>query len=203
MGSKAKILSAAAGYDQIAGQYDKKQKYLDSFEKGRLLPLLGRVAGKEILDIGAGTGRLAIQLARAGAMVTALDVSSSMLDKLKQKAPSKIKLVVGDAENLPFADNSFDLMVAAFLIVHLKDPRYFLDQAYRALKDGGRLLLTNINQKRPPLVDGQGGSVKIESFYHRPEKIKEMLTDLAFRIVDEIFIKEGEIWINQIVLAEK
>lgn len=203
MGSKAKILSAAAGYDQIAGQYDKKQKYLDSFEKGRLLPLLGRVAGKEILDIGAGTGRLAIQLAKAGALVTALDVSSSMLDKLKQKALGKIKLVVGDAENLPFADNSFDLVVAAFLIVHLKDPRYFLDQAYRALKDGGRLLLTNVNQKRPPLVAGHGGPVKIESYYHRPEKIREMLTGLAFRIVDEIFIREGEIWVNQIVLVEK
>lgn len=203
MGLKAKILPAADGYNQIAGQYDKKQRYLDSFEKGRLLPLLGEVADKQILDAGAGTGRLAVQLAKAGAIVTALDVSALMLAKLEPKAPGRIKLVVGDAEDLELADNSFDIIVAAFLLVHLKDPRLFLAQAYRVLKDGGRLLLTNINQKRPPLVAGQDGSVKIESYYHRPEKIREMLTDLAFRIVDEVIIKEGEIWINQIVLVEK
>jgi len=200
---KAKVLPAAAGYNQVAGQYDKKQKYLDSFEKGRLLPLLGEVADKQILDVGAGTGRLAVQLAKAGAIVTALDVSALMLTRLEPKAPGRIKLVVGDAASLEFTNESFDLVVAAFLLVHLKDPRLFFTQAYRVLKDGGRLLLTNINQKRPPLVAGSGGPVMIESYYHRPEKIREMLTDLAFRVVDEIFIKEGEVWINQIVLAEK
>jgi len=216
MSRKTKLLSSEAGYNLAADFYDENENYLNSFEQGELIPLLGALADKKILDVGAGTGRLSLSLANRGASVTALDVSPKMLELLKRKlqrrvsndgtrrdfVKSKIQTVVGDAESLPFEKNTFDIVTAAFLIVHLKDPRRFFDEVYRVLKDGGVFVVTNINQKDPPLVKTKEGEIIIESFYHRPEKIREILESLAFS-VEEVFIKEKDVWVNQIVVARK
>lgn len=202
MKAKIKILPSDQGYDLVAKNYDKKEKYLNSFEQNKVLPLLGDVVGKKILDAGAGTGRLAVELARQGAFVTALDISGEMLKVLAGKS-KYIALAVGDVEDMPFEKNTFDWVVSAFVIVHLKDPTRFFDEVYRVLKDGGKFLVTNINQKEPPEVETLEGVIKIESYYHRPEKIKEILESLAFKIEKEIITKEGENWVAQIIVAIK
>ncbi|MCX6780475.1 MAG: class I SAM-dependent methyltransferase, partial [Candidatus Magasanikbacteria bacterium] len=107
--SKIKILKSAPGYDLAASNYDKKEKYLNSFEQNKFLPILGDLKDKKVLDVGAGTGRLSILLSKAGAAVTALDVSDEMLKVLKNK-DEKIETIVGDAESLPFEDSSFDIV---------------------------------------------------------------------------------------------
>lgn len=200
--AKIKILTSATGYDLAASNYDKKEGYLDSFEKGEVIKMLGDIKGKKVLDVGAGTGRLSLDLLSAGATVTAVDVSEEMLKLLKRKN-ARIETVVGDAENLPFSNNTFDIVTAAFLVVHLKDPSKFFDEVYRVLKSGGKFLVTNINQKEPPEVQTKEGIIKIESFYHRPESIKEELEKLAFDIEHEEFVKENGLWVNQIILASK
>ncbi len=202
MSKKIKVFSSDQGYDLAAEFYDQKEKYLNSFEQNKILPLLGDVKNKKVLDIGAGTGRLSLQLAKGGAQVMALDVSEKMLELVKRKN-HKVQTTVADAENLPFENNSFDVVTAAFLIVHLKDPARFFDEVYRILKDGGKFVVTNINQKDPPEVKTKEGNIIIESFYHRPEKIKEILESLAFQVEQEIFVKENEIWVNQILLVRK
>ena len=202
MSKKTKVLSSEVGYNLAVDVYDENENYLNSFEQGEFIPLLGALADKKILDVGAGTGRLSLPMANRGAQVTALDVSSKMLELVKKKN-SKIITVVGDAESLPFEKEAFDIVTAAFLIVHLKDPTRFFDEAYRVLKDGGILAVTNINQKDPPQVKTKSGEIIIESFYHRPEKIKEILESLAFSIEEEVFVKEKDVWVNQIVVARK
>jgi len=203
MSKKIKILNSEEGYNLAAFGYDKKEAYLDSFEKDKLLPLLGDVHGKRILDVGAGTGRLAMRLSRLGAKITALDISSEMLGVLRTKSQNLIETVLGDAEDLPFPDNSFDIVISTFHIVHLKDLKRFFDQVYRVLKVDGEFLVTNINQKRPPEVKTKEGVIEIESYYHRPEKVKEVMEELAFGIEQEVFVKEGDVWVNQIILATK
>ena len=202
MKKKIKVLNSEDGYNVVANLYDENENYLNSFEQGELVPLLGGIANKEILDVGAGTGRLSVSLANREAKVTALDSSPKMLQILKRKN-SKITTVVGDAENLPFDDNAFDIVTAAFLIVHLKDPTRFFDEAYRVLKDGGTFVVTNINQKDPPPVKTASGNIIIESFYHRPERVREILESLAFGIEEEIFVKEKDVWVNQIIVVRK
>jgi len=199
---KIKILDSAEGYDLAAEDYDKKEKYLNSFEKGKFLSLLPEIKDKKILDVGAGTGRVSLPLALAGAQVTALDVSEKILEVLKRKN-KKITTVVGEAENLPFENESFDIVTAAFLVVHLKDPKIFFDEVYRVLKPDGLFLVSNINQKEPPVVKTKEGDIQIKSYYHRPEKIKDSLQDLAFSIEKEEMIFESEVWINQILLLKK
>ncbi len=197
---KKQILNSKAGYNLVASVYNKKEKYFDSFEKGRVLPLLGNVENKKILDVGTGTGRLAVRLAKAGADIVALDISEGMAEKLKAIS-YKLKAVVGDAEDLPFKNESFDIVIATFLIVHLKNPRRFFEETYRVLKQGGLFLVTNINQRKAPAIKTKDGLIEIESYYHRPEKIRQALEELAFGIEKEEFVKEGGVWVNQIILA--
>lgn len=196
-------MTSIGGYNLAANRYDEKEGYLNSFEQKKLLPLLGNVRGLKVLDVGAGTGRLAVELAKfPGTEVTALDVSDKMLERLKKKNPA-ITCIVGDAEALPFVSGSFDMVIATFLIVHLKNPARFFDEAYRVLKDGGRLVVTNINQKDPPTVKTSEGDIIIESYYHRPEEARESLESLAFSIEQEVMIKEKDVWVNQILIARK
>jgi malonyl-CoA O-methyltransferase len=202
MSKKIKVLSSEDGYNLAADFYDENEKYLNSFEQGELVPLLGGIAGKKVLDVGAGTGRLSVALAHRDAQVTALDISPKMLEKIKRKN-NKIQTVVADVEALPFENETFDIVSAAFLIVHLKDLTRFFDEVYRVLKDGGLFVVTNINQKDPPLVKTKEGEIIIESYYHRPEKIKEILESLAYKIEEEVFVKEKDLWVDQIVLARK
>ena len=198
---KVKILDSKEGYDLAAIHYDKKEKYLNSFEDGQVLKILGDVKGKKVLDVGAGTGRLAVKLSEAGAIVTALDLSEKMLEILKRKN-RKIEVVFGDAENLDFVDGNFDIVVGAFLIVHLKNPSIFFKEVYRVLKPNGVFLVTNINQKEPPEVETEDNNIKIVSYYHQPENLKEKLEELAFEVEEKV-ISTSEVWINQILKCTK
>ncbi|MBI4992935.1 MAG: class I SAM-dependent methyltransferase [Candidatus Magasanikbacteria bacterium] len=208
--SKIKIVNSKTGYNLAADYYANKEKYWDSFEKDRVLSMLGDLKDKKVLDVGAGTGRLALRIAHAGAQVTALDVSGEMLKNLKSKVHKVIKSIKlpvetasGEAENLPFADESFDVVIATFLVVHLKDLRRFFDETYRVLNNGGLFLVTNINQRKAPAIKTKDGLIEIESYYHRPEAVVELLEELAFSVEKNEFVKEGENWVNQIILSSK
>lgn len=196
------LLNSKDGYNLHAPFYDQKIKWLNSFEPGKIIRYFPEIKNKNILDVGAGTGRLAVQLAEQGGLVTALDVSAEMLKILVKKQPA-IQTVVGDAENLPFDNNTFDMVLAAFLVVHLKDPKIFFDEAYRVLKPGGTLLVTNISQTDPPPLPAGQGQVIIESYYHSPNQIKNQLQQLAFEIKHEEIVKENNIWINQVLVCRK
>ncbi|MFH1890288.1 MAG: methyltransferase domain-containing protein [Candidatus Kuenenbacteria bacterium] len=199
---KTTHMGSKQGYDKYAEFYDKKLAYLDSFEQNKLLPLLVNVKNKKILDAGCGTGRLTVKLAKMGAQVSALDISPKILNILKLKNP-EIKTMTADAERIPLGDNQFDYVTAAFLIVHLQDPVIFFNEAWRVLKTGGALIVTNINQKKPPELKTRSGLISIESYYHRPEKIISELEKLGFAIKENILIEEKSVWIDQIILAEK
>jgi demethylmenaquinone methyltransferase/2-methoxy-6-polyprenyl-1,4-benzoquinol methylase len=202
MKAKTTIYDSAEGYDLAASDYDKKESYLNSFEKGCWKNVLTDLVGKDVLDVGAGTGRLSTQLLSNGAKVTALDLSIKMLEKLKRKSPA-IDIIQADAEDLPFHDESFHLVTAAFVVVHLKNPDIFFQEAYRVLRPGGQLIITNINQKEAPPVKTNIGTIKIKSYYHKPEKLKSLLEESGFSVSTEQFVNEREVWVNQIIVSSK
>ncbi len=93
-----------------------------------------------VLDIGAGTGRVAIAFARLGFDVVALEPSLPMLGELRSKAPEqRIQLVAGEGARLPFAEGRFDGVVLARILYLMSDWQAVLQQARDALKPGAHL----------------------------------------------------------------
>lgn len=98
---------------------------------------------KRILDVGTGTGFLAILLAELGHDVVGVDLSEKMLKKAEEKAEKRnvnIEIMVGDAENLPFEDNSFDAVINRHLLWTLPNPQKAINEWKRVVKNGGKVV---------------------------------------------------------------
>lgn len=113
---------------------------------------IGGDRGRRILDIGCGTGRHAIELARRGYEVVGVDLSESQLKRAREKAAAaglKISFQRHDARDLPFTAE-FDLVImlceGAFPLMETDEMNYaILQGAARALKPGGKLIFTTLN----------------------------------------------------------
>jgi SAM-dependent methyltransferase len=99
------------------------------------------IVGKRIVDVGVGTGRASLPLARDGYDVTGIDVSQAMLEQCKHEAgETKIELLQGDLTALPVADETFDSLVSLNVAVHFPNWRGALREWARTVKPGGRLV---------------------------------------------------------------
>jgi ubiquinone/menaquinone biosynthesis C-methylase UbiE len=198
-----KRLEPKEGYARFASIYDENEKYWDNFEQNYLKGHIRSVKGKKVLDAGAGTGRLSIRLFDAGADVTALDISPEMLSVLHKKNPD-IKTIEGDLENMPFPDDTFDMVFSSLALVHLKKIELFLDECYRVLKDDGRLILVNVHYRKPMVLKDNKGKYTIKCYNHFPRHVRETAEELAFGVEDEIIVTEGDnVWISQILILKK
>ena len=113
--------------------------------------MIGPVAGRRILEVACGRGGFVSELALAGAHVVGCDFSHSGLrigrSKLDQRGgdASGCGLVQGDAQNLPFAEASFDIVISCETIEHVPDAQSAVSEMYRVARPGGRLFLTTPN----------------------------------------------------------
>jgi ubiquinone/menaquinone biosynthesis C-methylase UbiE len=129
-----------ARYDRIAGIYDRLETR--SFQQWRTL-LWERVQGPCVLEIGVGTGKN-MPFYRKSWQITAIDLSPRMLEQAKRRAEREhveVELRLGDAQALPYADASFDTVIATFVFCSVPDPVQGLLEAARVLVPGGQLLL--------------------------------------------------------------
>lgn len=103
-----------------------------------------------VLDVGCGTGLLALAAATVADSVIALDVSEGMIEALRQNALAEglvnVKVVRGDASALPFPDAAFDCVVSSYALHHLDHVGKLraLDEARRVLRPGGRLVIVDM-----------------------------------------------------------
>jgi ubiquinone/menaquinone biosynthesis C-methylase UbiE len=104
-------------------------------EQARVLTgFIGEVRDRRVLDVGAGTGRAALLLARAGARVTAVDASEQMLAVARQRAADErvaMTFAVGDAHALDFEDRAFDVAVSFRVLMHTPQWRVCLGELCR------------------------------------------------------------------------
>jgi SAM-dependent methyltransferase len=121
----------------------------DAIEWQLLTRLLGRVNGKKLLDVGCGDGTMAFELARQGARVTALDADPSMIAAVCLRAKNeatRVQLVEGNAENLPFRDATFDVVMAVTVLCFVQDAEHAMTEIARVLKPGGRLVIGELGR---------------------------------------------------------
>lgn len=109
---------------------------------------LGLAPGTRVLDVATGTGNLALPLARGGAIVTGLDIAPNLLVQARERAEAEglsITFDEGDAEQLPYSDGSFDLVVSMFGAMFAPRPELVAAELARVLRPGGRLVMANWN----------------------------------------------------------
>lgn len=104
--------------------------------------------GSRVLDVATGTGNLAIPLARRGAVVTGLDIAPNLLEQARQRATEEgltIQFDEGDAEQMPYADATFDAAVTMFGAMFAPRPELVASEFARVLRPGGLLAMANWN----------------------------------------------------------
>jgi demethylmenaquinone methyltransferase/2-methoxy-6-polyprenyl-1,4-benzoquinol methylase len=138
-------------FNGIAGRYDFLNHFLsagiDKSWRNKLVKKAASGKHEYILDVATGTGDLAIVLSKLPVKkIIGLDIAVNMLEiakgKVKElKKDQLIEFIAGDSENLPFDDNSFDLVTVAFGVRNFEDLDKGLGEMLRVLKPGGRALI--------------------------------------------------------------
>ena len=110
-----------------------------------LIELVEPRADESVLDIGTGSGGLALLAARTGATVAGIDIAADGIERARARTRDEgldIRFDVGDAQFLPYADAAFDVVVSAFGVMFATDQRTAALELARVCKPGGRLGLT-------------------------------------------------------------
>jgi ubiquinone/menaquinone biosynthesis C-methylase UbiE len=123
-------------------------------------------SGARVLDVACGTGNSAIPLARNGCIVTGVDIATNLLVQARERGAAENLTATfdeGDAEQLPYADASFDAVVTMFGAMFAPRPDLVASELARVLKPGGRLAMANWN---PASFTGQ--MFKVSSLHVPP-----------------------------------
>jgi ubiquinone/menaquinone biosynthesis C-methylase UbiE len=146
-------LPTREGYDRWAEIYDGEGNPLVTLEQPHVDCLLGEISpGLTIADIGCGTGRHALRLAQRGAKVTALDFSSKMLNKAREKLASltpgspQIHFVEHDlSHRLPLSDRSFDRVLCSLVMDHIADLPGLFAELGRVCRPDGFVVISTMH----------------------------------------------------------
>lgn len=176
--------------EEVAEVYDEKRfsgdggRYIRERERAVFLDLVGDVAGKTVLDVATGTGRLALDLARAGADVTATDVSAEMLDEARAKADDHgvdIDFFQADAEELPEDADSYDIVTSQRFLHLVEDHRPYVEEMHRVARE--RVVYDYFNFWSLRLA--YDWLLPMGSYLHRPRAVRRMLRDVGLTDLEE------------------
>ena len=137
-------------YDQhfakLAQRYDALRRNEATDEQAdRLIAAGGLAAGQALIDIGCGTGAMtALLVRRSGVEATGVDASEEMLEVARSREGEHCRFVHGRAEELPFAEGSFDRALMK-LVIHLVDRPRALAEARRVLRHDGALVISTLD----------------------------------------------------------
>jgi demethylmenaquinone methyltransferase / 2-methoxy-6-polyprenyl-1,4-benzoquinol methylase len=145
-------------FDDISPKYDFLNHFLsfgiDITWRRKLVGMLGELKPVDVLDVATGTGDLAVAIAGiAKGKIVGIDISAGMLEIARAKVERKglNKLVTfrqGDAEKIPFSDNSFDAVTVAFGVRNYENLEKGLSEMRRVLRAGGTMMILEFSSPR-------------------------------------------------------
>lgn len=100
----------------------------------------------KVLDVACGNGNLAIAAAQAGAVVTGIDIAANLLDEARMRADREgveIRFEEGDAEDLPYEADMFDVVISMFGVMFAPRPELVTSELCRVCRRGGRIAMAN------------------------------------------------------------
>jgi len=193
-------------YDSFAEAYtaETEANLINGYyNRPAILGLAGDVAGRRVLDAGCGSGPLMAVLRDQGAIVTGFDKSARMLELARRRLGDDADLQVADlGSRLPFADGTFDDVIASLVLHYLEDWGPALAELRRVLKPGGRLIVSVDHPFAITLMHRDagheadyfattnltaewtaGGQTTLMSFWHRPlHAMTDAFAAAGFRI---------------------
>ncbi len=194
--AKSKKEQVAEMFDKIAGKYDFMNRFLsartDVSWRRKAIKALKQYRPQHILDIATGTGDMAIMAMQMlqPKKITGVDISAQMLEEGRRKIEklelsSQIDLQLGDSENLQFADDSFDVVMAAFGVRNFENLEKGLSEMRRVLKPGGRLCIIEFSRPKPAFINSlyqfYMGNIapQIAKLFHQDKKAYQYLNRSA------------------------
>lgn len=181
LGKKEQV---AKMFDIISKNYDGLNRVIslgiDVSWRKKVVKLVGKNNPKKILDIATGTGDLALMMSELNPdQIIGLDISAGMLEVGKQKITKAnlsdtIEMMVGDSENMPFPDNTFDAITVSFGVRNFENLDKGLTEIHRVLKPNGTfVVLETSNPTKFPFKQGY-----------------KLYTNIVLPIIGKIFSKD-------------
>lgn len=194
MGASSESFVPGAGFHWLTPLYDPLVALTcrDGTVKGRLVEATGLGAGQRVLDLGCGTGNLALRLKAAcpGADVVAFDADQRMLDRAAAKARRRgihVQFDRGFAQSLPYPEGTFDRVVSSLFFHHLAPAAKSaaLREVYRVLAPGGELHIADWGRPAGPLMRVLFLGIRILDGFsntaaHAAGQLPELITSAGF-----------------------
>ena len=155
-GDKTKKEQVADMFDNISRRYDLLNHTLslgiDILWRKKAIRLLKPFAPQTVLDIATGTGDFAVEAVKLKPKkIIGVDISEGMLEVGREKMAQKslvdlIELIYGDAENLSFEDNKFDVITVAFGVRNFENLKKGLSEMFRVTSEGGHVMIIEFSK---------------------------------------------------------
>ncbi|MFH1356763.1 MAG: class I SAM-dependent methyltransferase [bacterium] len=153
------------------------------------------ITGKDVLDLGCGDGRYAAKfLEMGGKSARGIDISPAMIELAKERRKS-IEFTIGDATDLLYSNDSFDVVFSNFVLQHCKDSQKVFSEIARVLREGGYFIGTFnsidtdnhgiLNQEMPILL-GQEDPITVYDLMKLDEEYLDAIKEAGLEVIEYI-----------------
>ncbi|MBI3394228.1 MAG: metalloregulator ArsR/SmtB family transcription factor [Spirochaetia bacterium] len=164
-----------------ADQEELQKDFVDApYYRRKIVSLLPDPPGLTV-DVGCGTGELAVILAEKTERLLCVDRSSTMLERAQERCPAA-DVRIGAVEHLPLSDGEADTLICSMVLHHMPDPRAALQEAARVIRPGGVLILADLATHEEEIMRS-----RLADFWlgFDPARLVADLEAAGFRVEDE------------------